>query len=43
MNWRFWEPSHTVASVADRLTVGLRDGTIFLDEPIAEESEANAE
>ena len=33
MNWRFWEPPHTVESVARRLVAGLRDGSVVLDEP----------
>ena len=37
MNWQFWKPKHTVASVAARLASGLRDGSIILDEPLADE------
>lgn len=37
MNWQFWKPKHTVASVAKQLASGLRDGSITLDEPLADE------
>jgi hypothetical protein len=37
MNWRFWKPKHTVESVAQRLALGLRNGSIILDEPFADE------
>src|SRR5580658_10323653 len=42
MNWRFWQPKHTVASVAQLLASGLRDGSILLDDPFEETSEADA-
>lgn len=37
MNWQFWKPKHTVASVARQLASGLRDGSIVLDEVLADE------
>lgn len=37
MNWRFWEPKHTVASVAKRISEGLRDGTVVLGEPLSDD------
>ena len=37
MNWQFWKPKHTVESVAKRLASGLRDGSIILDVPLADE------
>lgn len=39
MNWRFWEPRHTVTSVARRLAVGLQDESLVLDEPFADEGD----
>jgi hypothetical protein len=43
MNWRFWQPRQTVASVAGRLAEGLRDGSVVLDEPFADEAEDAAD
>jgi hypothetical protein len=37
MSWRFWRPKHTMESVAQRLASGLLDGSIALDEPLADE------
>jgi hypothetical protein len=37
MTWRFWEPRHTLESVARQLAEGLADGTVALDEPLADE------
>jgi tetratricopeptide (TPR) repeat protein len=37
MHWRFWEPKHTVKSVAQRLAAGLRDGSVVLDDPLDDE------
>src|SRR5262245_32687756 len=37
MTWQFWKATHTVDSVARRLATGLRDGSMVLDEPLADE------
>ena len=37
MNWRFWEPAYTAEAVARQLVAGLRDGSIVLAEPLADE------
>lgn len=37
MSWQFWKPVNTVDSVAHRLAAGLRDGSIMLDDPVADE------
>ena len=37
MNWQFWRPKNTVSDVANRVAVGLRTGTILLNEPLDEE------
>jgi hypothetical protein len=37
MNWRFWEPKHTVQTVAKQLLDGLRDGSIVIGEPLLDE------
>ena len=46
MNWRFWEPKHTVQSVAKQLLDGLRDGSVvvgerLLDEPLDAETDTD--
>ena len=38
MNWCFWKPQHTVETVAKRLAAGLTDGSVALDEPLADET-----
>src|SRR5437870_5441287 len=39
MEWRFWRPRHSVASVAANLARGLTEGTIALDEPFADDDQ----
>jgi len=34
MSWRFWQPKHTVESIAHRLADGLRNGSVGLDDPL---------
>jgi hypothetical protein len=39
MHWPFWQPKHTVESVAHRLASGLLDGSIVLDDPFEDLAE----
>jgi hypothetical protein len=43
MLWRFWQPKYTVEAVADRLASGLLDGSVELDDPFEDLSEADGE